>query len=339
MRTDVQLDVTGLGNALVDSLVTIEDDGFLSDLGLVRGMMHPVGHDEWMSAYELVRHKKVVFEPGGSCANTIGTIGYLGGKATYCGQVGNDQMGHMYARKMEVACERHSLVFGDSEPTGKCLSIISALDAERTMITDLGAAITLPALGAFEQELTQTKIAHFTGYTLLGPPMLDHVMKAMAIAKEAGALIALDLADPFVISAIRGNLIEVMKTYTDIVFLNAEEANMLVGGEGQATAQDVANLTGVSTVIVKLGSQGSQILHQGRLFAIDAFPVEAVDTTGAGDSYAGGFLYGYSQGWPIARCGELASRIASLTVQQVGAVVRDRSMITKAMQIVQRLVS
>ena len=118
-------DVAGLGNALMDALVVVEDDRILDDLGLVRGTMHPVDHSSWQSAYERIRHLEVVFDSGGSCANTIATVGRLGGQAIYCGHVGDDQMGHLYASRIAEACGSHALQFSKTEHTGKCLSIIS----------------------------------------------------------------------------------------------------------------------------------------------------------------------------------------------------------------------
>lgn len=320
------LDVAGIGNALVDALVIVEDDGILAELGLVRGTMHPVDHDRWMAAYERLRHHKVAFESGGSCANTVSTVGLLGGRAIYCGHVGDDQMGHMYAKKVTEACGAHALRFTSARATGKCLSIISAGDAERTMLTDLGAATELPDIGDFARHIEQARIVHFEGYTLLGGATHQCALDAMRRAKAAGARVSFDASDPFVVRTVRDHVWEVVEQYTDVVFLNAEEATDLSGGLSPEQAiVHVAEKARVTTVVVKLGARGSLVMHDGQLTEIPVRRVRAVDTTGAGDAYAGGFLFGLVNGWPIEDCGRLASAVAALTVSQVGAVVKDRA--------------
>jgi sugar/nucleoside kinase (ribokinase family) len=329
----MEWDVAGIGNALMDALVVVDDEGLHQELGLVRGTMHPVDHARWTEVYERVRHHEVVFDSGGSCANTVATVGRLGGRATYCGQVGDDQMGHLYASLMERACGGHRLQFTRAAATGKCLSIISAKDAERTMLTDLGAATLLPALGTYAEELRRTRIAHFTGYTLLGGPMREVALEGMEVAHAAGATISLDVADPFVCVQIGDLLWSAITRYADIVFLNREEARALAGTEDpEAACLAVAERADVETVAVKLGPKGSIVAHHGELFRIPAFLVRAVDTTGAGDAYAGGFLYGRSRGWDVPRSARLGSAVASLAVAQVGAVVKDVTALRRAIE-------
>jgi sugar/nucleoside kinase (ribokinase family) len=318
-------DLAGIGNSLVDALVVVESDDVLHELGLIRGTMHPVDHDRWMTAYERLRHHKIAFESGGSGANTIATAGLLGARTTYCGQVGDDQMGHMYAAKIEEACGNHALRFNSDRPTGKCLSIISAKDAERTMLTDLGAATELAEVGTFEGALRTAKIVHFTGYELLGGPMAGTVARAMAIVKEAGGRISFDASDPFVIRAIKDAVWSTLTDYADLAFLNAEEARALTDEEPERAVAMIADKARLRTVVVKLGGRGSLVWHEGKTYEIAIRKVTAVDTTGAGDAYAGGFLFGLVQGFSPAQCGQLASAVAALTVGQIGAVVKDRA--------------
>lgn len=318
-------DVAGIGNALMDALVIVEDDTVLSSLQLDKGTMHLVDHDKWMAAYEQVRRHKVAFETGGSCANTVATVGLLGGRAVYRGQVGDDQMGHMYASKMTETCGEHGLCFSGSRATGKCLSIISA-DAERTMLTDLGAAVELPGLGAFGDRLSKAKIGHFEGYTLFGGPTRDATLEALRCAKANGVKISFDASDPSVVHAVKPMLWDVLREYVDVAFLNAEETKALSDGMAPEEAIGfIAKEAGLKTTVVKLGSRGSLIRHDGRDYEVGIRKVKAVDTTGAGDAYAGGYLYGLSQDWSPEDCGRLAAAVAALTVSQIGAVARDRS--------------
>lgn len=327
-------DVIGIGNALMDALVVLpDDDGFFEALGLTRGMMHPVDHDGWMKVFERVRHLEVQLDSGGSCANTIATLGRLGARVTYRGQVGDDDLGRTYTERLLDACGTHRLrTCAQGGATGKCLSLVSPTDAERTMVTDLGAAVGLSDLGEVADDLEHTRVAHFTGYTLLDGPPHDVVIDAMARAKRAGALVSLDVADPFVVQAIRDRLWHVLERYVDVVFLNAEEARSLTDEAPEDAAEAIARQAGVSTIVVKLGSRGSVVWHEGNAFPVQIERVKAIDTTGAGDAYAGGFLYGLLEGWPLADAGRLGSAVAALTVSQLGAVVKDRSALAAAVE-------
>ncbi len=315
------LDVAGLGNALVDALVRVPDDAVLSELGLNRGHMTPVDHQRWHEAFDRVQSYGVEIQSGGSCANTMATLGYLGASVCLAGQVGEDQMGHLYASRIHDACGVHALRFTREIATGKCLAIISAKDAERTMLTDLGAAVALPELGDFTQIIRTASILHTEGYLLLGEPMRSRAFEAVAVAREAGTLVSLDVSDPFVVRAVGQAMWDVI-AQSDIVFLNAEEASALVDGPPELALARVGEHA--RTVVLKLGSRGSLVKHEGRLYPALAFPTNAVDTTGAGDAYAAGFLYGYLRGWDPSRSASLAARVAALTVGQVGAVFRDR---------------
>ncbi|MFT4622896.1 MAG: sugar/nucleoside kinase (ribokinase family) [Myxococcota bacterium] len=324
-------EVVGLGNALMDALVVLDDDSLIDELGLVRGTMHPVDHGRWQQIYEQVRRHDVVFDSGGSCANTIATLGRLGARALYCGQVGDDQMGRLYASLIERACGGHALRFSPTQQTGKCLSIISRSDAERTMVTDLGAAVGLSELGPFKRTMTEAKFAHFTGYTLLDGPMQQVVLEGMHAAHAAGTLVSLDAADPFVVVKTKPLLMTLLDDYVSVVFLNAEEAHGLTGLAPHAAAVAIGARGAVETVIVKCGARGSLVWNGGELYEVPIKRVNAVDTTGAGDAYAGGYLYGLTRGWPAPRCGALATRVAGLAVAQVGAVVKDRAALSQAL--------
>jgi len=321
------LDVAGLGNALMDALVVIDDDHLIAELGLQRGTMHPVDNERWQEVFERVKPLGVVFDSGGSCANTTATVGRLGGQAIYCGQVCDDELGRIYAERMLEACGHHALRFSGDQPTGKCLSIISRRDAERTMLTDLGAAVSMNVLGDFTQSIQQAKIAHFTGYTLLDGPMQAVAIEAMNAATAAGVTVSIDVADPFVVGLIREGLWSLLEEHADIVFLNADEARALTDLEPTEAVHAIAERAGITTTVVKVGKEGSLVRHAGEIYRIAIDPVQAIDTTGAGDAYAGGFLYGVSRGWPVERCAALASAVAAETVSQIGAVVKNRAIL------------
>lgn len=327
----MSFEAVGLGNAIMDALVRV-DDSVIAELGLTRGQMHPVDHKKWHAAYERVHEYGVEVYSGGSCANTVQTLGLLGSKVLYCGQIGDDAFGEMYARSMLEVCGTHALKTTTEHVTGKCLSLISKRDGERTMLTDLGAAVHLPTIGDFAEQVKRAKLLHLTGYLFLGGPVRDAAYEAAAVAKAAGVPISLDVADPFVARTITEDIKALLKEYVDVCFLNKEEAEVVTGLDPHAAVELLGEWC--PTAVVKLGGEGSLVRHDGRTYRVPVFPVKVADTTGAGDAYAGAFLHGWLNGWPPERAGELGSRVAALTVSQVGAVCRDRAAVANARSMV-----
>lgn len=328
---DRKYDVAGLGNALVDALVLMDDADFLTAHGITRGHMTPVDHARWQAVFREIQKHGVEIQSGGSCGNTIAGLGFLGASAIYAGQVGDDQMGHLYAARMDEACGQHALRWTREATTGKCLSIVSKTDAERTMLTDLGAAVTMDGLGTFDEVVRSSRVVHITGYLFLGEPMASRAEEAMAIGVQEQIPVSLDVADPFVVHSVRDRMWHAIEEFVDIVFMNEEEAQTLTGTQDlEAALAAVAEVC--DTVVMKLGSKGSIVVHKGERVEVGVFPVTAVDTTGAGDAYAAGFLYGYVHGWSAARSAELGARVASMTVGQLGAVVRDGDRMKGAIQ-------
>jgi sugar/nucleoside kinase (ribokinase family) len=317
-------DVVGLGNALMDALYLLPDDKLLSDLSLNKGEMHMVDDEKWTTVYSVLDENKVSLQTGGSCANTIATLGLMGASVSYCSQVGDDAFGETYQAQFTDACGGHDLHLAKGTATGKCLSLISK-DAERTMLTDLGTAVNLASVSHFQDAIANSKILYLTGYLMFGQ-MRERMLEAIAIAKEHNVQIALDVADPSVISILRDDMYEVIRDHVDIVFLNEKEAQALCGGTPESAIEELIKLC--SVVVVKLGSKGSMARVGHEEARTDIFSVVAVDTTGAGDSYAAGFLYGYVRDWPLQKSVRLASRVAAQAVSQLGAVVRDRELLT-----------
>lgn len=327
----MQMDVAGLGNALVDALVRIDDESVLNELSLTRGQMHPVDHSRWSEVYDRLEDLGIEIHPGGSCANTVATLAMLGTSSVLCGQVGEDDFGRSYAGQMEETCGIHGLRFSKGGHTGKCLSIISAADAERTLVTDLGAATSLTGVGAFREHIVNSRLLHITGYLFLGGPMAKTAWEAMDIARDAGVPISIDVADPFVINAVKEDMWRALTEYADLAFLNEEEAYALTGKKEAEALVAVANV--VHTPVVKLGVRGSLIIEDKNIVHVGIHEANAIDTTGAGDTYAAGFIHGWLRDWPLHRCADLGARLASLTVSQIGAVCRDRDAISAALAI------
>lgn len=316
-------DVAGLGNALVDTLVTIDDEA-LVDTPYQRGIMHPVPHGEWSQAFERFQDPTMQVHAGGSAANTIAGLGLLGARTVFRGQVGDDELGRRYGASLDEACGGHALAVTAGFPTGKCLALVSRSDSERTMLVDLGAAPQLADLGDFETHIRRSKVFHVTGYAFLEGPIRATAFQALDVARRAGVQISLDVADPFVVAAIRDDVWKVLREYASIAFMNHEEAAALCGGlPPERAVHEVAEA--VETTVVKLGSRGSLVKYRGVLTPVGIHKVQPMDTTGAGDAYAAGFLYGFVNAWSAARCGRLGARVAALTVAQVGGVYRDQA--------------
>ena len=315
------VDVFGLGNALVDALVVLDEREIVQRHELKRGTMHLVSDAHWHGVYDEVPRQGVELHPGGSCANTGSTVSLLGGSATLWALVGQDELGDRYARGLDEVLGDHHLVRREGAPTGKCLSLVSSVDAERTMLTDLGTAMALEPEEVAMDAVEQARWLHVTGYLFTGGRMGDAAMAALDRALHAGTKVSFDLGDAFVIDHFRDAVERVIDRYADVVFMNEEEGRKLGAGDPAESLQSLGGRA--STVVLKLGRRGSLIKHGSEIVPVEALQVEAVDTTGAGDSYAGGFLYGLSKGWSLESCGRLASAVAALTVGQVGGVIRD----------------
>ena len=319
----MHIDVYGLGNALIDALVVGDDRPVLSRHALRRGTMLLVDHDKWHRIYEEVRGAGVEMHPGGSASNAICTVAALGGKAGFCGLVGDDELGRRYSEALTALLGKHDLVQQVGAPTGKCLSLVSDDDAERTMLTDLGTAMGLAPEGLPPDHLESSEWFFLTGYLFTGDRMPETAWKALERAKASGVRIAFDVADAFVIEHCRDAVNRVIDEYADVLFLNEAEGEVLLEKD---TAGILDELGGrVKVVALKQGMRGSLLRAGSTTLRIDPVVVHAIDTTGAGDSYAGGFLFGLAHGWDLERCGRLASAVAALTVSQVGGVVRDAS--------------
>lgn len=314
----MHFDVCGLGNALMDVLVRIPDEETLTALGLRKGIMHLVDEPAWQRAWQHVEMNPRETSPGGSCANAISTLALLGARVRFCGQVSDDWFGQTYSNAITTVCGGHSIHLAPYGATGKCLSLITP-DAERTMLTTLGSAIDLAPEHLFREVLPQAETFHLTGYLFTGGRMGETAREALEIARAHGIKVSFDVADPFVVRFHRDVIQEIIERYVDILFLNEEEARSLTELDPREAAAELSRHVGL--VAIKLGMNGSLLRAGDEVVHVPVYPVRAVDSTGAGDAYAGALLYGLSRKFSLERAGHLASRVAAETVAQTGAVV------------------
>lgn len=309
--------VTGIGSALIDILAR-EDDAFVQRVGALKGGMTYAEKAFIDESVGLASTPPQVV-PGGSACNTVVGVSRLGGKAQFVGKCGNGPMGRLFREGLERQGVASSLFNSDSF-TGRVLSIITP-DAQRSMLTYLGAsAETLPE-EVVPELFEDAAIVHIEGYLLFNRELIATVLKA---ARQAGAVISLDLASFNVVEEARDILPDLVGQYVDILLANEDEAYAYTGekDESESIRQLAAH---VDLAVLKVGPRGSLVAHGGDILATGAKGngQHAVDTTGAGDLWASGFLYGLSKRLPLTQCMDIASVCGYEVCQVMGASIPD----------------
>jgi len=315
VASGARLDVYGVGNALVDIQVRV-DDVFLARQRLAKGHMQLVEPAQQAEVLAALKGHKQVRSSGGSAANTVVGLAELGGRAAYCGKVGRDSLGEFYREDLHAVGVRFDGGTA-AQATGTSLVLITP-DAQRTMLTSLGASSLLDASDISAASLEGCKYLYVEGYLLSGEHTRRAALQAIETAKSLGAKVALSVSDPFVVSSAEQLLWDLIEGPVDLVFCNEMEAAALVGTDDMVECARTLH-SHAERVALTLGAKGSILMHDGMLHPVEGVPVAAVDTTGAGDMYAAGILYGLTNGlsWPEA--GRLASHAAARVVSTLGA--------------------
>lgn len=304
--------ILGIGNALVDVMTLITDDSILEKFDLPKGSMQLVDNIKSDLVKSGTREFKNTLASGGSSANTIYGLAMLGAETGFIGSIGKDEMGDFFENDMKKA-GINTILLRRETVTGTAVAMISP-DSERTFATHLGAAIELQASDLKKEHYIGYDILYLEGYLLINKLLVE---TACEIAKSLNMKIALDMASYNVVEAILEDFKEITEKYVDIVFANEEEAKAFTGLE---PAQAVAYLSNYCEVsVVKLGKNGSIIRRGEQQINIKTDEVRLKDTTGAGDSYASGFLYGYARGLDLEKCGLIATLMAGKVIEIVGA--------------------
>lgn len=303
--------ILGMGNALVDIMTRLDSDDILDTFLLPKGSMQLVDDAFSRRVEGETAGLERILTSGGSAANTIHGLANLGIRAGYIGMVGNDQFAELFEEDLIENNIEPRLLRGKSS-TGRAMALISP-DSERTFATYLGAAIEMDHLDLEPHHLDGYRHFYIEGYLVQNRKLMQ---KALQLAKEKDMTISLDLASYNVAAENREFLLDMIGKYVDILFANEDEALAVTGMQpGEA----ISHLGAISRiVVVKLGEQGSMAMNGGSIFMISPVASNAIDTTGAGDLYASGFLYGLIRGYDITRCGEIASKVAGRITEIIG---------------------
>jgi len=313
---DAELDVVALGSAIVDVLAHADDD-FIDKQGLVKGTMALIDAERAESLYAEMGPGVEV--SGGAAANTMVGMASFGAAAAFVGKVRDDQLGAVFAHDIRAAGVRFDVPFAATGPaTARCLVLVTP-DAQRTMNTYLGAAAGLTSADVDEALIRRAAVTFLEGYLWDPPEAIDALRLAVSVAKDAGRSVAFTLSDPFCVDRHRDEFIALIESNVDLLFANEEEAKSLFKTDSLESAVEELR-TMCPVVAVTRGPLGSVIASKSAVVEVVAEPVaEVVDTTGAGDLYAAGFLVGFVRGLELERCGRLGSLAAAEVISHVGA--------------------
>lgn len=308
--------ILGMGNALVDVLALIDNDSLLQELSLPKGSMQLIDEDKLKEINKVISGMDKFLASGGSASNTIIGIARLGVEAGFIGKVGSDDYGTYFKQDLIKNGVTPHLAVVD-ETSGIATTFISQ-DGERTFGTYLGAAALVAPEDLKKEDFIGYSFFYIEGYLVQN---LDLIRRAIVLAKEAGSKIILDLASYNVVEGNLAFLQEIVPQYVDIIFANEEEAFAYTGQKAEEAVVTLSSQ--VDIAIVKEGSSGSWIQRGTDKVHVPALKVTCVDTTGAGDLYAAGFLYGLISGKDLYVSGEYGTLLAGHVIQNVGAKIKD----------------
>lgn len=308
-------DVYAIGNAIMDLQLRVKEST-IAELGLEKGRMKLVSESEQKKLLDYARSTVIYPSSGGSAANTVITIAQLGGQAAYGCLVGADDFGRSYASEMsDLGVTLHNAPI-HGYPTGTCVVLITP-DSERTMNTHLGASSMFGPTQVSDEHVTAATWLYIEGYLFFSDSARAAIDIAVRLAKNAGTKIAVSVSDSPVVQFFGDALRKTLES-ADLVFANFDESCALTGEKDEdkvfAKLQNIA-----PNVALTLGKRGARIAYEGQQYTIEASPVTAVDTTGAGDVFAGAFLNGICQDIGARRSGNLACFLAGKVVSQLGA--------------------
>ena len=312
--------ILGMGNALVDIMIPLESDGILEILGLPKGSMQLVDMVRSNAILEALKTYDRSLSAGGSTANTIHGLARLGAPAGYVGVIGEDELGGYFVQDMINAGVEPHMIHSPRD-TGRAIALVTP-DSERTFATYLGAAIELSAEHIISSSIQHPASSifnrydyfHIEGYLVQNHELMETAVK---MAKENNLTVSIDLPSYNIVEANREFLWDIIDHYVDIVFANEDEAKAIAAKETMEALNEISKICDIA--VVKTGSKGSLIKSRKEIIPIGIIPVNLLDTTGAGDLYASGFLYALSTGQSLQKCGETGALLAGNVIEVMGS--------------------
>ena len=309
--------VVGIGNAMVDVLARAEDS-FLAEAGIEKGIMQLIDMERAVELYGKIGPAREV--SGGSAANTIAGIAHLGGRTAYVGKVKDDQLGAIFAHDLRAQGAVYETAFAPKDAvdeTGRCLIIVTP-DGERSMNTYLGVTEFLTSDDIDVDQMAEAEWIYLEGYRFDGPESHAAFAKAIAACKAAGGRVSLTLSDPFCVSRHRNAFREMIKADVDLLFCNrAEMLSMYETDDFDAAMAEAA--AEIAIVACTDSANGAYILSGGETWHVPAIPTDVVDATGAGDLFAGAFLWALTHGYALEDCGHIGNIAAAEVISHIGA--------------------
>jgi sugar/nucleoside kinase (ribokinase family) len=309
-----KLDVLGIGNPLVDIIIPTED-AVLEKLNIPKGSMNLVDVDRQKEIIAQNSSQNTTIKLGGSCANTMVMVSQLGGKSGYNGKVGSDEYSTIFEQEL-VTSGTELFLKKQEGATGSTVILVSP-DAERSMNTHLGMCLNFSTSDVDLQAVENANFLYVEGYLWDTPIQKEAVLHAFQQAKKVGTKISLSLSDSFCVERHKKDFEELIKEYADLVFCNHAEAELMTG-EKEMGKQLETLARDVDHIVLTKGKAGSAVCLNGKVTEINSFDVKTIDTTGAGDSFAAGYLYAINHGYSTHDAGKLAAYCAAIVVGQIG---------------------
>ncbi|MBR4535235.1 MAG: adenosine kinase [Bacteroidales bacterium] len=308
--------IVGIGNALVDVIVKLENEDLLKQFALEKGGMEMIDSERKKMIHSAIKNQPQTCATGGSTSNTIHGLARLGIEAGYIGKVSNDEAGRFFQEEMQRYHVTPHLLYSDID-TGIATTFMTP-DAERTFATFLGAAATMTANELNPEVFKDYDYLYIEGYLIYNHELIHRLCQ---IAKDCKLKVAMDFGSYNMVEEHRDFLKDLLKNHVDIIFANQEEAKAFTGKDDEEALNILSEYCPIA--IVKLGAQGSIIRMGGKTTVIPPQDAKRIDTNGAGDIYAAGFMYGLMKGYDTERCGFIATRLSSAIIETVGAKLTD----------------
>ena len=307
--------ILGIGNALTDVLAVLPDDTLLKKYHLPKGSMQHFDMETGDRIWEALKEYGVKYVPGGSAANTLTCTAIFGMPSGFIGKIGNDDLGNLFKSTMEQYGVKAQMLYS-RKSSGRCMVFITGANAERTFADYMGATLELGPDDLSIEQFEGYDYFHIEGYLVQNQ---DLISKAARLAKQAGCTISIDMASYNVVESNDAFFHNLVENYVDIVFANESEARAFTKKEPREAIDELARLCDIA--VVKVGKDGSMVKQGDEYHYIPAWPAATIDATGAGDTYAAGFLYAHSLGMPLKVCGEIGSVIAAKVVEVIGTKI------------------